>query len=111
MAEHYIDVITDAMRLAFKIKGKEGPIKINIALADHNIYLDDTVGSKEFIQKLFKDDIIIVGEEGEIIKESDLEKFIIDMKKNLKYFDNGRSYFFEGISKINHKEYRFRWGS
>lgn len=87
-------------KFVLTILGKAGPINIDVGINGHNDDLEE-----------FSDDFVI-GKETAI----DIQDCLSFLNKLEKYalnpaFDNGRSYFFEGIRELEDGSYRISWGS
>ena len=58
------------------------------------------------------DDITIIGGKGKPITLDDIKKIVHNFTKQcIKEDDNGRSYFYEGMSKTKNNKYYINWGS
>jgi hypothetical protein len=88
-----------------KMIGKKGGVKINTNIYNHN---DDLSHN----DKLKRGEIITLGKKDEPVTVEDCLAFLKKVGKYASHedFDNGRSYFFEGIEKDG-KGYEFVWGS
>lgn len=88
-----------------------GPFQINTNIASHNIFLEKE--DPERYMELLEKDNMTIGESGKKVTKSDLKNFLFKAKKygEKDAFNNGRSYFFEGITKVGEKSYEFDWGS
>ena len=92
----------DILSMTLEMIGKEGPWIVDIGMAEHN----------DVDRTLAKKGKIVVGEKGKTITVDDVKKCVNTMKKEMrrKEYDNGRSYYFEGVSTHN-KRSTFSWGS
>lgn len=85
---------------------REGPFVIDTKIAAHNIDLDD---GNDWLDK----DKITIGQDGQKVTKTDLCDFLTAVQKygETPVFNNGRSYWFEGVKQYDRKSFRFIWGS
>lgn len=114
----YLDSEIELVKSFLQICGQEGPIVIDTQIAAHNYMLEDKLkdtGKENQWKKHIKEDKFTIGKEGENITPNDIYLFLDYAKKRgkRKVFDNGRSYFFEGIMPSKQKDvhYELCWGS
>ena len=105
LVKHFIDMF-----------GRNAPIKIDTGIAKHNFMLEDKLkknGEQDIWEELLVEDIYFIGIEGKRVTKKDIQEFLIDVESRgkMKIFDNGRSYYFEGMTKKDDGSYEFEWGS
>lgn len=93
--------IVEFSEMIIDIMGKKGPIKVNTYIANHNFFLEEDLDEKEY-DKLCDEDVLIIGREGKAIGKTDVRKFLKELndRKNMPIFNNDRSYYFEGVEKV-----------
>lgn len=88
---------------AIDLIGKIGIVTVDTGIAEHNIFLEDSV-----MEELRPKDIMTIGwHEHERITKRDVKRFLKLVAKRMRaeVFNNGRSYFFEGIYPTNTGSY------
>lgn len=100
----------DILTMTLNMIGKDGPIVVDIMMATHNDDLEHT--DYKLWKKLIENGCVIVGEKDRKINVDDVQKMTKTLKKEMsrKEYQNGRTYFFEGIKKSS-KGWEFVWGS
>ena len=106
---HELDQIMEAIEDIGKIIGKSGPIHFNTGIYEREIGEYEKIGLYDI------EDLIVLGENGEMITMEHVKKLFNYMKKQFKQLeDNGYeyAYFYEGIN-YNEKDniYEVLWGS
>lgn len=96
--------------------GQDGGIKFNARMFDHNFLLKKEIKSTltpEEYQTLKAKQIIIIGNDNEVITLEHIKTFLKKLRKVLKtkIFLHGSPLFFEGLLEINSKSYEINWGS
>lgn len=103
------------------IIGKKGLVEFDSYIAKHNFLLEEDLDEKEY-DKLCDEDVLIIGREGKAIGKTDVRKFLKELndRKNMPIFNNDRSYYFEGVEKVEKTtkdasqdscDYFITWGS
>lgn len=103
--------VADLAIFAISLIGKKGCIKFNTCMVEHN---DDLELSKKEYRALKKEETITIGQKDKTITKKQVEEFLQKLQEYVRrseFYDNGRTYFFEGIEQLNDKEYRISWGS
>jgi hypothetical protein len=102
--------IADFAIFAVDLIGKEGGVKFNTCMVEHN---DDLDLPKKAYRALEKEQVIKIGEKGVPITKEHIREFLGKVQEYCcrDVFNNGRSYFFEGIEKTGAKSYSIMWGS
>lgn len=92
--------------------GRKGQITLDTCIARHNILLEEDMEDKKF-DKLVEDDTILIGRSSKPIGKKDMHLFFDKLEKRFKddIFQNDRSYFYEGIRKVDDDLYAIDWGS
>ena len=103
--------IIDIAIFANGLIGRNGGIRFCDRLTDHNIYLSEEISSEEY-QELEQQQLIVIGVSYLPITPLDIGEFLGKLRDRLelKVFDNGRTYIFEGIHEINPTTYEIMWG-
>lgn len=97
----------DMARWALKMIGKQGGVKVNSGIYDHN---KDDLDDDDLRRK----QIITLGTKDKPITVEDCLSFLKKLEKygNNEVFDTGRSYCFEGIDiNMRTKNYELYWGT
>jgi hypothetical protein len=94
--------VETSMWILSNVLGKKGPIHLDCGINKHQFEPFDELCDDFVIGK--KSTIITINECKIFLRK--LNTYAMNEK-----FDNGRSYFFEGIEKTGIKKYAFRWGS
>ena len=87
------------------ILGCEGPFVFDTKIAAHNGYLDDE-------EKWLEKDKFTISQAGQEVTGQDLFNFLTAVKTYgaNPVFDNGRTYWFEGVRRVDLKQFSFIWG-
>ena len=112
----YISSELELVRCVVDIVGRNGPVYVDTGIAKHNYMLGDKMekqGKEAEWLGILAADIKPIGEEGRKITKKDIQNFldVAEARGKMKIFDNGRSYFFEGMNKKSDDSYEFLWGS
>lgn len=101
MTYHLVE-LTKAM---IPLMGKPGGIKFNAGMIEHQIDSDFEGDEAQ--------DILIIGEPGVPIEKEHMMEFLDKLDKYVTHdkFDNGRTYFYEGISELEDGSFAICWGS
>jgi poly-D-alanine transfer protein DltD len=104
--------IADFAIFAVDLIGKEGSVKFNTCMVEHNFDLEDNL-SKAAYRALEKEQTIRIGTKGDLITKKQVQEFLEKVSEYVgrDEFQNGRSYFFEGIETRGLRSYAISWGS
>lgn len=104
--------ISELAIFAVDLIGKEGGVKFNTCMVEHNFSLEENMSEAAY-RALEKEQTIRIGTKGEPITKEQVREFLGKLQEYVRrdVFHNGRSYFFEGIEKRGAKSYAISWGS
>lgn len=103
---------TDVAIFAVDLIGKEGGIKFNTCMVEHNYDLENELSTATY-RALEQEQTFRIGKKGEPITKKQVREFLGKLQKYIErdVFQNGRTYFFEGIEKRGSTSYAIMWGS
>ena len=94
------------------VLGTNHPINVDTNIAKHNIFLEDSY-NKTQVKKFEDEDTIVIKpskKTGKITKQI-IRKFLNKFGDRYSNFQEGRSYFFEYLKRVDDNNYEIIWGS